>query len=247
MAEVLERGSASVTTLPPRKAKGAGGTAKPARRPVSEAPPIVAQAAAAAGMGDNLTPEQEAKALRIYHVSKLRAQKQRCDGAKAMLDSERQVLTDLMHIAKADTHIERQEFSALLKAMDMSKTELAEREQRRAVLWGDWELPVGHQMDMFKDMPQEVRDTQWAKGLGYAAGLRGDPCQMPDGMEVRFGPSFGEGWSHGQEELSWALEAVGRRTLAKAKKGGPTREEIERQPEPDGDDPKETLPPSDFE
>lgn len=260
MAEVLEMTRATAAkSRNPDKSK---------TRPVSEAPPIIAKAAEAAGMGDNLSPEQEAKALRIYHVSKLRAQKQRCDGAKALLDTERQVLTDLMHVAKADTHIERQEFSALLKAMDTSKTELLAREERRAILWADWDLPVGHQGDLFEKLPQEARDEQHAKGMGYAAGLRGDPCQMPENMQPRFGQAFGSGWGKGQEELAWALEAVGRRTLRKAA-GGPTADEIKRTPEEDPDpaaeaaklkaagwtkptgtaedDPRETLPPSVFD
>jgi len=194
---------------------------------------------APAPIGDNsaLTEEQEARALRIYHVSKLREQMQKVKAAQALLDAARQVFTDLCHVAKADTHIQRKEFTALLKAMDMSKDELREEEERRALLWGDWDLPVGHQGDLFENLPREARDEQYAKGMGYAAGLRGDPCQMPDGMEVRFSAAFGAGWGKGQEELAWALSAVG--VITDRRKGvatGPTAAEIAAQPEEDEDE-----------
>jgi hypothetical protein len=236
MAEKL-----NATTTPRRKGP---------QVPKDDPPPAPREngVSASAGIGDNsLTPEQEAKALRIYHVAKLRDQQRVVDKAKALHDDAKQAMTDLYHLAKGDTHYPRKELAAFIADMKIPTVELRAREERKSLLYGDWDMPVGHQPDLFDKAPQEVRDEMEAKGIGYSMGLRGDPCQMPEGMHVRFGPAFSAGWGKGQDELAWGLSEGGRLVDRKhGAKGGPTREEIERQPEPE-DDPRETLPPSEFE
>jgi hypothetical protein len=201
--------------------------------------------------GDNsLSDEDKARALRIVHISRLRAQQIKVDTAKTALEAEQSVMTDLFHRAKADTRYQRKELAELLRDMRKSKEEIQEELKRKAELYADWDIPVvpaGYQMELdFENrMPREAADEQHAKGMGYAAGLRGDPCVMPEGMEVRFGPAFGEGWGKGQEELGWALSAVGRIVDRKpGAAGGPTRAEIERQAE---NDPRETRPATEFD
>lgn len=150
---------------------------------------------------------REAKDLRIVHVSRLRAQQIKVEAAKAVLDAERQVFTDLAHRAKADTHIDRQQFTSLLEDLKKPLHELLDFERIRAQLRADWDLPAGFQPDLFAERPKD--DEAAAKGLGYSAGLRGEACMMPEGMHPSFAASFADGWGKGQEELGFSLSRVG--------------------------------------
>lgn len=209
-----------------------------------KAPTLPKEGEGPAPIGDNaaLTAEQEARALRIHHVSKLVAQKRLVDKAKALLDEQRDALSDLYKLAKVDTKIDRKQFTALLADMETSRKDLEAAERTRVALRTDWDLPVGTQMDLFDRMPQEKQDEAWAKSVGYKFGLRGDPCQMPEDIEPRFGPAFLAGHGKGQEELIWAMAAAGR--ITERKKGatgtGPTADEIKRQAE-DADDEDESA------
>lgn len=234
MAEKLK--NANVTSIKEGRAK-----AKAPPLPTDEPP---------APIGDNsLTPEQEARALRLHHVSKLRAHKRLVDKAKEALDVVKGEFSDLMKLAKLDTKIDRKQFTEILADMSTSRKDLEAAEKTRALLRADWDLPVGFQADLFAGLPDEARDTEWAKGVGYAMGLRGDPLEAPEGMEPRFDSALMAGYQKGQEELIWANAAAGRHTERKksAASTGPTAAEIARQPEPGADDPRETLPPSEFE
>jgi len=200
-------------------------------------PPPEPQENGAAGIGDNgPTPEQEATALRVHHVAKLRGLKRLVDKAKEALDEVKGEFNDALKLAKVDTKIDRKHFTELLADLATSVKDLEEAERVRTLLRTDWDLPVGTQLDLFDRMPQEARDEAWAKSVGYRDGLRGDPCMMPTDMEPRFGPAYGSGWNDGQEKLMWANVAVGRIVDRKpGAHGGPTAAEIARQPEPEDD------------
>lgn len=220
MAEKLK--NANVTDIKSRRQKAP-------ELPKNDEPP-------GAGVGDNsLTPEQEARALRLHHVSKLRAHKRLVDKAKEALDVVKGEFSDLMKLAKVDTKIDRKHFTELLADMSTSRKDLEASEKTRALLRADWDLPVGFQPDLFAGLPQETRDMEWAKGIGYAMGLRGDPLEPPEGMEPRFDSSLMAGYSKGHEELVWANAAAGRYTerTKGATTSGPTAAEIARQPEPE--------------
>lgn len=159
--------------------------------------------------GDNSEEKaKELKALRIYHVTKLREQDDIVAAAKAILDTQRQIFTDLCRHAKGDTRIERQEFTALLKDMKRPVAELVEREKTRASLRIDWDMPVGYQADLFDTSGKA--DDAWAAGVGFAMGRRGDECKIPDTMDPAFAVAFTDGWHKGKEEHAWAMAEAGR-------------------------------------
>ena len=183
------------------------------------------------GEGDNLTPEQEERALLLHHFDKLRQQEAKAIAKKAEYDAERATLTDLFRVAKADGFM-RKELQALLDDTASMGRNLTEEEERRAKLRAWVGLPAGTQLDLFNS-PLEVQDEQHARGVGYAMGLRGDPCQMPDHLQPRFAQAFADAWGRGQEELAWGLSAAGRII---DRKPNANAAPVGLEPEPDEDD-----------
>lgn len=162
-----------------------------------------------AGEGHNeLTKEQEERALLLHHFDKLRQQEAKAAAQKLLYDGERENLTDLFRVAKADGFT-RKELQALLDDTKALRRYLTAEEERRAKLRAWVGLPAGTQLELFGS-PLEVQDEQYSQGQGYAAGLRGEPGTVPDHIEARFVQAFMRGWGKGQEELSWALSAAGR-------------------------------------
>lgn len=159
----------------------------------------------------DLTPEQKERAWLIYFFDAARKQKVLVDRAKANAKAASDELTRIFRQAKADADLTRKELSGYLEDGELGTKTLTAAEERR-LRHKQWlGQPVGFQPDLFEDKrPQEVRDEAWARGVGYATGLRGDPCELPEGMEARFAQPFSEGWGKGQEELAWALSAVGK-------------------------------------
>lgn len=190
-------------------------------------------APADSGEGHNLTRDQEERALLIHHFDKLRQQENKALKAKEAYDAERSVLTDLFRVAKADG-FSRKELQSLLDDTKSMGRDLTAEEERRAKLRAWVGLPAGTQLDLF-NLPLEVQDEQHAKGVGYAMGLRGEPCQMPDHLEQRFAPSFADGWGRGQEELAWGLAAAGR-VIDRKKDASPNPVALEPEPAADEED-----------
>lgn len=194
-----------------------------ARKPKSkDAPPP---------MGGNLTEEQEERALLLFHFDKLRQQQNKAAEKKTLYDAEREVLTDMFRVAKADGFT-RKELVSLLEDTSALRRDLTAEEERRARLRAYVGLPAGTQLDLFQS-PLEVQDEQHAQGQGYAAGLRGEPGVMPENIEPRFVQAFLRGWGKGQEELSWALSEAGRIV---DRRRDTNAKSVELQPEPTDDE-----------
>lgn len=184
------------------------------------------------GEGHNLTPEQEERALLLHHFDKLRQQEAKAAEKKAEYDAEREALTHLFRIAKADG-FKRKELQALLDDTRALRRDLTAEEERRARLRSYVGLPAGTQLELFSS-PLEMQDEQHAQGQGYAAGLRGEPGTVPDHIEARFVQAYMGGWGRGQEELSWALSEAGR--IVDRKKNAQARP-VELEPEPQDEAP----------
>lgn len=165
---------------------------------------------AAAEIGDNLTEEERERAWLLFYYDALRKQTVLCDRAKAAMKAENDKRTELFRSAKADAKFSREELAALLEDGGLSQTVLTAKEERRNRFKSWLGQPVGAQGDLFAGMPTEVQDEAHAKGVGYEMGLRGDPCELPETLQPRFAQAFGEGYHKGQEELAWALSAVGK-------------------------------------
>lgn len=169
--------------------------------------------AAGAGPPDvaDLTPEQRERAFLLFFYDKARKQRVLVQRAKAALDEQAAELTTIFREAKADANLTRKELTAYLDDGDLTSRTLSAAEERR-LRHKQWlGQPVGFQPDLFEDQrPQEVKDEAWARGVGYATGLRGEACELPEGMEPRFAQAFSAGWGKGQDELAWALSAVGK-------------------------------------
>ena len=164
-----------------------------------------------AGAGHNKMPEE---ALFLSHFSKLRSQESKVEAKKAELDAERAIMTDLFRTAKADG-FSRKELQHLLDDSKSSRRDLEAEEERRVQLRTWLGMPAGTQADLFASLPEEVKDEQYYEGQGYAAGLRGDDREAPEGTPPRFIQAHLRGWHEGQEKLCWALAESGRRTEKK--------------------------------
>lgn len=191
------------------------------------------------GEGHNeLTAEQEERALLLHHFDKLRQQEAKAAEKKVLYDAEREVLTDMFRVAKADGFT-RKELQALLDDTQAIRRDLTAEEERRAKLRAWVGLPAGTQLDLFNS-PLEVQDEQYAQGQGYAVGLRGEPGVAPDNLQPRFIQAFLRGWGKGQEELSWALSEAGRIVdRRKAAKASPVA--MEPEPQTHEIDPEQQL------
>lgn len=162
------------------------------------------------GTSDNLTPEQQERAWLLYYFDALRKQSVLVDRTKAAFDAEKASMTDIFRAAKADAKFPRKLLQQYLDDAQLTSNVLSAEEETR-VRHKTWlGQPVGSQLDLFNGMPVEVQDEAHAKGVGYAMGLRGEACELPDTLQPRFAQHFSEGWGKGQEELSWALVAVGK-------------------------------------
>lgn len=185
---------------------------------------------------DDLTPEQEERAWLLYYYQKAKDQGLLVDRAKAAAKQATDALTEIFRSAKADAKISRQELAGYVADAKLGEKTLSAQEERR-IRHKSWlGQPVGSQLEL-PLQPLEVQDEAHAKSVGYAMGLRGDACEMPDNLQPRFASVFAEGWGKGQEELSWALSAVGR--IVDRKEGAKARP-VGLEPEP-GADPEEVL------
>lgn len=182
-----------------------------------------------AAEGDHNLGADDEQVLFISHLSRLRGQMKKVEAAKAVVDAERAVMNDLYHLAKVDK-FSRKELSAILADSSASRRDLQAEEERRAQLRAWAGLPVGAQGELFAALPEEVRDDQYYEGGGYAAGLRGDERDAPDGTPPRFIQAWLRGWIAGQEKLAWGLAAAGRIVDRKAN-ANPAPVQLE--PEPD--------------
>lgn len=188
--------------------------------------------------GDDLTPEQQERAWLIYYYKQAKDQSVLVDRAKAAAKSATDALTDIYRSAKADAKITREELSGYVKDSKLGEKTLTAQEERRIRHKAWLGQPVGSQLDMFAGAPLEVQDEAHAKGVGYSMGLRGEACEMPETLQPRFAQAFSEGWGKGQEELAWALSAVGK--IVDRKPDADARP-VQLEPEPDDDDEKEPV------
>lgn len=164
-----------------------------------------------AEIGDNdLTPEEQERAWLLFYYQKAKDQALLVDRAAAAKKAASDALTDIFRSAKADAKLSRQELAGYLADGKLGQKTLSAAEERRVRHKAWLGQPVGSQLDMFAGMPVEVQDEAHAKGVGYETGLRGDACEMPETLQPRFAQAFAAGWGKGQEELSWALSAVGK-------------------------------------
>lgn len=152
-------------------------------------------------------PNRNEEAVFLSHLNKLRLQEAKKAVAKAALDVEANVLTDLFRAAKADGY-SRKELQAILDDGKASRRDLTAEEERRAQLRAWAGLPAGTQADLF-GTPSLAQDELYAEGQGYTAGLRGDDSTLPDHIAPNHAPAFLRGYHAGQEKLVWAQAEAG--------------------------------------
>lgn len=159
--------------------------------------------------GEDLSPEQEERAWLLYFFKQASDQSLLVDRAKAAAKQATDALTEIYRKAKAEAKIARQELAGYIADAKLGEKTLSAAEERRIRHKAWLGQPCGSQLEL-PLQPLEVQDEAHAKSVGYAMGLRGEACEMPDTLQPRFATVFAAGWGLGQEELSWALSAVGR-------------------------------------
>lgn len=167
---------------------------------------LKAEAAPDAGSAPQI-PNRNEEAVFLSILSKLRIQQSKTAVAKAAYDAEKNTMTDIFRLAKADGFT-RKELQAILDDGAASRRDLTAEEERRAQLRTWAGLPAGTQADLFAS-PSAAQDELFAEGQGYTAGLRGDDSAMPDNFPPHHAPAWLRGYHAGQEKLAWAMSEAG--------------------------------------
>lgn len=167
-------------------------------------------------------PNRNEEAVFLSHLNKLRLQQSKMLLKKAEYDAEKNCMTDIFRLAKADG-FSRKELQAILDDGAASRRDLTAEEERRMQLRTWAGLPAGTQADLFAS-PSAAQDELFAEGQGYTAGLRGDDSAMPDNFPPHHAPAWLRGYHAGQEKLAWAFSEAGgnpEKTASGIKLSGP--------------------------
>lgn len=154
---------------------------------------------------DNQRAKDDAEQVQlISYVAKL----QQYDASITVLQTQIKDLRDerasVVNLAKG-TGFKAYELKDIMDDLKKPRTDLAEREERRAKLRSYYGLPAGkreqHEME-----PETVRDENFWRAAGYTAGLNGDVADPPAGVGV-----------HHQAWLSGRADGQSRRVMALSK------------------------------
>jgi hypothetical protein len=228
MAEKAGRGrkSATVHTLPTRKAAGAGGakrSGKPTNRLKPSAPPSAA-----------LTQEQidnQARKAQIERVAALTNQHRLMDNK---IEAVRLTLNELngekklVRTSIQNSGIRLDVFDERYEKLKLKtkRTDLAAIERERAICSEAMGLFVGEQAEMdFAKLPEGVKPAVHWRAIGYQAGVAGESCDPVEaGCPPEATQEYNKGWGEGQTVIASGMKILATDKKDAAKKAAPAND-----------------------
>jgi hypothetical protein len=187
--------------------------------------------------GPRLLTDEEHDDLVLYYSRLIRTQQTKADAKKAEYDVEKDGVNALFSKVKGDLRYKRKEFEQLLDAQRMKPAEFKADQARRLRLFQAGGLPVGQQLDLFRNQPQPVdtvTEQEAARADGRRAYLAYEDPKPPEYISPILHQAWMEGWQEEQSNTAMRM-ARAEATLARLNEPDPEDDPVDLNEEGEGE------------